>query len=447
MMAPLAPAKKGPGPTTTTTQQQQQSQWRFNSPTTPSALFPSPSSKPAASFPSPSAPVPPSPSAWTPAPAPAPFVAPAPAPAPAAPPSQSPWTPSSAWKPAAAPSPSLSTPAMPAAANSLNAPLGSRLTFGAGGAGSQLGTGLLHHVQQQPTRVPDGKVIRLAWVAAPSNGAQVATQSGGAGGASQPQPELLDAEIVLRSSGNSSAAAAGGASAAAGGASAAGGSAAGGSGGRLLSEVRKQIEEQVVPELPVLQGGFRFMTATAVSIKAGQEVQRDISSCVVQHPAAGTIVVLCPTAAAAGAAAAAGKTQHIKQASGCGTASGTQPFCNLGHAMVKQAVDLTKPSIYQFNGWACDGCRREGGVAERWCCEVCTVDYCFSCFPRDTAVATAAAGAAAKPAAAPDAAAGMGPPPASSLVGYLHQKRHTSLPAKARVGNFIRPNRLYGLHC
>ena len=53
-------------------------------------------------------------------------------------------------------------------------------------------------------------------------------------------------------------------------------------------------------------------------------------------------------------------------------------YCNAGHAMEETSC---MDGAYAQGGWWCDLCGGGCGVGfgKRWCCKLCTVDYCFSC--------------------------------------------------------------------
>jgi hypothetical protein len=153
-------------------------------------------------------------------------------------------------------------------------------------------------------------------------------------------------------------------------------------GGGTMAAVRAIIDREIAPHMAhinaevatVMQaaGGYQFLTTDDVTVYGQQEGTKDASSCLVLHQSR-WYIVLVPQQ----------QQQFLpkqipKQLMLQGQTGDNHMYCNAGHAMEETSC---MDGAYAQGGWQCDLCGGGCGVGfgKRWCCKLCTVDYCFSC--------------------------------------------------------------------
>ena len=149
-------------------------------------------------------------------------------------------------------------------------------------------------------------------------------------------------------------------------------------GGSTMAAVRAIIDREIAPHMAhinaevatVMQaaGGYQFLTTDDVTVYGQQEGTKDASSCLVLHQSR-WYIVLVPQQI---------PKQIPKQLMLQEQSGGNHMYCNAGHAMEETSC---MDGAYAQGGWWCDLCGGGCGVGfgKRWCCKLCTVDYCFSC--------------------------------------------------------------------
>jgi hypothetical protein len=177
-------------------------------------------------------------------------------------------------------------------------------------------------------------------------------------------------------------------------------------GGSTMAAIRAIIDREIAPHMAlsnaevatVMQGGYQFLTTDDVTVYGAQEGTKDASSCLVSHQSR-WYIVLVPQQQHQQQQHQQQQQQHQqqflpkqilpkqipKQPMRQEQTGGDQMYCNAGHAMEETSF---ADGAYAQRGWRCDLCGGGSGwpnalerrpARQRWCCKMCTVDYCFSC--------------------------------------------------------------------
>ena len=164
-------------------------------------------------------------------------------------------------------------------------------------------------------------------------------------------------------------------------------------GGSTMAAVRAIIDREIVPHMAhintevatVMQaaGGYQFRTTHDVTVHGAQEGTKDATSCLVSHQSRWYIVLVpqqqqLPQLLQQQQQITQQQQQQQQQQQLQGQVADTRMYCNAGHAMEETSC---MDGAYAQGGWWCDLCGGGCGVGfgKRWCCKLCTVDYCFSC--------------------------------------------------------------------